>query len=250
MEYHLTTIDVKVYSGLAGGELSYSFSWTSKAGAVLQMTDHADKEAIYTNRVCPAYMAAHYKSWCDYATEVGFDLDAVGMVGPVLVRGWVKTSGWALTAWSSDTRAKRFEINGNAADVAGLGLAFKFEDSIECPPEHRAGPLSTEPHRVDGRSPARDQTVFMSYYKMKSRDRFWERVVSFGAGAQERFFTRFSSGSGSGSGGSGGTIGGSGSGAGGGGPGGGNPGPVSGARHAADVSLGAFLLLVLEHLFH
>lgn len=67
------------------------------------MTDYADEDRIWSNKICPRYMDTHYTSWCQFAEAQGFDLDASDIEGPVLIRGLFKTSGWGLTAWSSNS---------------------------------------------------------------------------------------------------------------------------------------------------
>ncbi|KAJ3490049.1 hypothetical protein NLI96_g1727 [Meripilus lineatus] len=184
----VTEGDVSVSGGvpIAGAGINYTCTWKAKAGAVLQMAESADMRSIISNRLCPRYMDQHYDSWCQFAESKGLALDAADIEGPILIRGWVKTSGWALTAWSSKSGNQSVKIQANALESANVALSLSFLNETQTTPVNRVGPKLIPGQTIRPRS----QVVFLTRYRMKLRSEFlglrFGAITSDGSGRQER----------------------------------------------------------------
>ncbi|KAJ3491137.1 hypothetical protein NLI96_g931 [Meripilus lineatus] len=141
--------------------------------------------------LCPRYMAQHYDSWCQFAKSKGVTLDAPNIEGPILVRGWVKTSGWALTAWPSKFGNNSLKIEANPLETANVALSLSFLNETQPEPVKRIGP-KIDPSQTTQR---RNQVVFLSRYRMKLRSNFlglrFSAITSDGSGRQERPYYGF-----------------------------------------------------------
>ena len=182
--FHSHLLKSTLIRAAASAGINMTFSWTSKAGALLQMTDEADLFSILSNKKCLRYIDAHYDSWCDFITDKGLDLDAEDIEGPVLVRGMIKTSGWGLSAWSSTSSSHALKVEGGDPGIASAGLSFKFDDAVGSTPEFRSGPKRLNQHAQY----PRDQAVFLTVYKVRWKDTCIRNIISVGAGSQERTY--------------------------------------------------------------
>lgn len=161
-------------------DLALRFKCTKEQGAVLILKDDARKEAIHPNKTFVDYIRAHHESWYNFAQSV-MELD-IAREDIVLVRGWVKTSEWAVAAFTERGQSHEISFHGQLGHLAQAGLSLSMTESNMMSVETRSGPhrrpfaqlpeprtsstgknVEVEP---DNR---RDQCVFLSYYKIKYR---------------------------------------------------------------------------------
>ncbi len=160
--------------GAAGGSagVAWSFQSSKSQGALLVLKYPAKKEIILPNRGFTRYMRQNYKSWHHFATEIlGLECEAEDIV---LVHGWTKAASWTVAAFQSEARAQAIRLNGNINLMAGVGLEVAVIDKSDVIYEQRSGPQPTSAARGPGSStssisPPRDQCIFLSTYRWKSR---------------------------------------------------------------------------------
>lgn len=109
------------------------------------------------NRSAPfsKYIYDHHLSWHKFATKRGYDLRVEDIV---LVSGCVKTSGWALAAYSDQESGGSFSVSLSASGLFTFSPNYNTEDKHYAGVQHREGPAA-------GPSSSQDQCVFVQYYK-------------------------------------------------------------------------------------
>ncbi|KAI0826372.1 hypothetical protein BC629DRAFT_1719017 [Irpex lacteus] len=161
-------------NALTGAEISYKFECSSHCGALLVLKDYATKVSIEPNLQLENYMLDNHKSWHEFATDeekFGRRLEPEDII---LVRGVTKTSAWTMAAFLGDVdRAHRFSagVKGGPIGSAGVKWSSKHSKSHAC--VHRTSPKRTEP--------SSDQCIFLNYYKVKYRLRFFPKVIKANA---------------------------------------------------------------------
>jgi hypothetical protein len=184
-----------------GAGLMYQFTCSSGSGAWLLLKDYSDKTYIRDTDQTKKYMLQNYDSWIRFAaSDFGLDCKNYDIV---FVKGFVKTSAWYLAAYKSNTsRMHDMALTTNLGGVAEAGVEFRVlncEDYLfnkRFGPSGRdiASPLLPPPSpqpsfsldKGKGRATAdnseiapvseglkptpfpRDQSVFVSYYKLKN----------------------------------------------------------------------------------
>ncbi|OCH91404.1 hypothetical protein OBBRIDRAFT_887012 [Obba rivulosa] len=150
----------------------FSFSYKGGKGVILVLPDSATKKEVQNTLHVESYMRQHHEAWHKFAREeYGRNLEREELV---LVRGWVKTTRWAVTIFDESDPSGTLNFN------VGLPTA---SDSLELSTSHdhpyvqRIGPKRVSQTTAAGSTsqpsipavPKADQTVFLLYYKMKSR---------------------------------------------------------------------------------
>lgn len=175
----------QTYRSVASGNISYNFQCSSNRGALLFLQDHADRLYLHPNKSIPRYIATHYKSWCDFATEKDIEFGDE-LEGPILIRGWIKTAGWAVAVMMAESRSHELNISGGIQGIASASLSFSFSESVQASTHHRIGPQrATDIQELSGitSSLLHDQCIFLSYYKVKRRLLGSPKVIKAGAGS-------------------------------------------------------------------
>ncbi|KAH9919591.1 uncharacterized protein B0H18DRAFT_1027020 [Fomitopsis serialis] len=161
---------IEVGGGAGSGALRCEC--TDKHGALRQL--------VQQNRLVARYMKENIDAWHDWATSDEVDLP-IAIEDILLVRGWVKTSRWAVVAFLDDSRHTKLTFSGDLG--VPVSNAFRIETQREtttatCLP--RIGPErfprtnTTEPlgpyqlPHVQEQYPS-DQCVFLHYFKMAKR---------------------------------------------------------------------------------
>ena len=195
-------------------DLAYQWDSQKSQGAILVLRDTAKKIATHSATCFRSYMRKNHESWYAFAR----DPDTYGLHAEpediILVRGTVKTSSWALAAYTdAGTHAHAIAFNAKAGAVAGAGFKWSSTHSSSAQLEQRVGPSDASPpvpparntgkavarykdelpevefENSKGASPslgaenAQNQCVFMGYYKI--RYRFWGKKISAAAGYDE-----------------------------------------------------------------
>ncbi|EMD37750.1 response regulator receiver [Gelatoporia subvermispora B] len=189
-------LDVQAASPAGGGGLS--FTYTGGRGAILNLLDPATRMRLHEDRAVVEYMAQNFDTWYHFATEtLRMDLHQSDIV---FVRGWMKTSRWAVAAFAQGGQSGTLTFNINPAFPASASLNVSVAKDVTVSHQYRAGPFSqTSPAQYQSitQNPDNssmslaeseykcDQCIFLHYYKMRSR--FWRPRVIKAAGGPRDF---------------------------------------------------------------
>ncbi|KAI0922265.1 hypothetical protein AcW2_007006 [Taiwanofungus camphoratus] len=181
-----------------GAGAGIQFECSDEQGALLVMKEGGNREALHPSRRMANYMRSNYHSWWVFATE-HLDLD-LQKEDIIFVRGWVKTSEWAVAAFVREGRAAQLTFNGEFGLPASAAFSLSYSRDGQSIPEYNTGPrqrragrhrgmitgtpeTSTESIFTDG--PRFDQCVFLHYYKLKVRFGLWPTVVKAAGGPRD-----------------------------------------------------------------
>lgn len=129
----------------------------------------------------PRYMAANYANWCRFAKSKNIDLEGGRFEGPLLVRGFTKSSGWGVAAWMPDRDSHDLTVSVSSDGSLVSNVTFTTSSSMRGP-QFRYGPPRrnfqssarftppstprSAPVSLGHRS---NQSAFLTFYKAKSR---------------------------------------------------------------------------------
>ena len=161
------------------------------------LPDSAKKVSTHSATVFRQYMRRNHDKWHEFASHV-LTLDC-RPEDIILVRGTVKTSAWALAAYTdAEVRATDISFSGKAGSIATAGFQWSSARSSSAEFEQRVGPSNKGKGSIraarSGKSVARykelpeieyekerglasssddenvkDQCVFLGHYKIKHR---------------------------------------------------------------------------------
>ncbi|OCH86840.1 WD40 repeat-like protein [Obba rivulosa] len=195
-------IDGQAATPVVGGGLS--FQYTGGRGAILVLEDGAVNKELHEGRRLANYMRQNYESWNEWAQEKlpeGIEHDDI-----IFVRGWMKTTQWAVAAFADGGRAASLSFNTNLPLPANPSLTMSVSSNVSFSKQHRIGPSrlvqrvtqnrplltapDSQPHIPVEFEPKANQCVFLQYYKIKSR-RWWIwRSMEIKAAAEPRDLSR------------------------------------------------------------
>lgn len=157
------------------GEAGFKYACSKSQGALLYLDNAADREAVYTNEVWVKYIRTNYPSWIKILESVGLNDEII------VVRGWIKASAWAVAAWCDKSTEHQVTLSGSGG-IAQAGFSFTSSDESNNSVEKRTGPDPPgDAITESGGSLPKDQTIFMSYYKIV--DRFFFFSIKAKAGS-------------------------------------------------------------------
>ncbi len=120
-------------------------------------------------------MRAHHDSWYDFVRQRSLDIQPEQII---LVRGWVKTSEWAVASFTDSEKNHEVNFEADAGPFAKASFSVSYSSAVSMSVEHRTGPVKhvKEPQGFADADPdlPQDQCVFLSYYEIKSRG-FWAK---------------------------------------------------------------------------
>ena len=129
---------------------------------------------VLSNTVFASYMRRHHTSWHAFARQKGI---AVRDSDIILVSGWVKTSDWALAAVISYGRLHDISFSAGVSGFASATFRVVSQLNAQASIEQRRGPSRTQHVEPEG-ADAKDQCVFLRYYKQKTRLLGSSKIVS------------------------------------------------------------------------
>lgn len=175
-----------------GGGGGLSFKVNVERGAYLLLKDKAVLKELLTTGSLIRYIRANHSEWINFITN-GLDL-----VHPrediIFVSGTIKTTEWAVGAFSNYEHEGSFDITFNAGPWASASSGFKVSTSTSVNVQHREGPSPAITHRPNAPQITQgyetegldampyNQTVFLHYYKLKNRTFLWPKVMKAAAG--------------------------------------------------------------------
>ena len=146
------------------------------------MRDSADRLLHASSLAFKEYILENYDSWCQFALTKKRDPEDPEFEGPVLVRGWVKTSDWDVVTWIKANRSQKLTVAAGFRDYLQGGASVSRSVGFSSGVHHRFGPpklqgvspgsggvMDVHQDLLDGCNPPRDQCVFVSYFKVKKR---------------------------------------------------------------------------------
>ncbi|KAI0686423.1 hypothetical protein BC835DRAFT_1288098 [Cytidiella melzeri] len=167
---------------IAGGGAMYQFACSSECGAWLLLKDFSDKTYLLDTGNLKKYMLQHHDAWYNFATgeSLGIDCKPYDII---LVKGFVKTSAWAVAAYKSGVRSTQaMSLTGTVGGVGEAGFEFRVDSSEGYMFDTRYGPEGRDAKALQSSRHVptvfpRDQSVFLSYYKIKQR-MWWKKIVA------------------------------------------------------------------------
>ncbi|KAF7789085.1 hypothetical protein EIP86_000018 [Pleurotus ostreatoroseus] len=205
-------------TGLVGGGFSYSFNCAKEQGAFLVLMEDAKKTVVPPAVNFTTYMRKNHSSWYEFATHSQNYGLACKPEDIILVRGSVKTSAWALGAYTENgNHVHDVSFSGQGASFASAGFKWASSNQSSARFEHRIGPSDAPSLRrltsgrsgrstiASGKAVARpttnelpeitaerkmgieaaidadntdDQCVFLSYYKIKYRIFSFKKITA------------------------------------------------------------------------
>ncbi|RPD59661.1 hypothetical protein L227DRAFT_593782 [Lentinus tigrinus ALCF2SS1-6] len=168
----------------AAAGLRYQCSETS--GALLMLKKPAHRTYIDCRMHIKKYLRTHISSWLDFANgPLGIGLEEKDII---FVSGHTKTSVWAEAAFDQRSSGGELVIAGGCA-VPSVSGEFRVSMShCRAAMIHaREGPRDRVAAWKDGMEPVEkyDQSIFLNYYKMKTRTILRSIVVKAAAGPHE-----------------------------------------------------------------
>lgn len=158
--------------------MGYRFSCAQDQGALLILKAPASQEVVHPNRAFQDYMRAHHDTWCEFAKARGLDIEPDHII---LVRGWVKTTEWAVAAFTDSGSNHEVNFDAQAGPFAKASFSVSYSSAVSMSIEHRTGPVRPvrEPRASYGADEhefdvSQNQCVFLSYYEMRTRG-FWAK---------------------------------------------------------------------------
>ncbi|KAF9812914.1 hypothetical protein IEO21_05910 [Rhodonia placenta] len=147
------------------------YECTDDQGALLVLETPAVREELHQIRRLKNYFSKNINDWHTFAAgEIGLEKKPEEIL---FVRGWVKTTRWAVAAFTNQAKSAKISFDGNFASPATASFALEASESIAPQHDRRSGPedrLRGEGHH-HAREPAwpADQCVFLHYLKLKKR---------------------------------------------------------------------------------
>ncbi|EKM58706.1 uncharacterized protein PHACADRAFT_193823 [Phanerochaete carnosa HHB-10118-sp] len=158
-------------------QLSYCFTCYNKRAAMAVVADPATSTATLNNQSLPTYMANNYESWYNFASDRGHALRRGDIY---LVRGHVRASNrWAIASCESSERGHRISFSAEALYFTSPRFNWSHTSSDNVGMRQRRGPGRAGSNVAEGPPPqVLDQTMFISYYKLKLRLWKFKHIVS------------------------------------------------------------------------
>ncbi|KAH9915535.1 uncharacterized protein B0H18DRAFT_1124858 [Fomitopsis serialis] len=183
-----TMKDVHIEAGGQGHGISaeLSFECTDRQGAVLVLGSPAELQEIIYTKAMTDYMKTNIDSWVAFAQTLGVDLQHNRIM---FVKGWVKTTHWALAAFREKGKSKRCHIQGGVGPVGSAYLDVTFSDATDHGGESRSGPPGSERGDAEGargldHGRPKDQCVLLRYFISKKRPLLAPEIIEAAARPQ------------------------------------------------------------------
>ena len=85
-------------------------------------------------------MRKHHDSWSEFARRRGLDIQPEHII---LVRGWVKTSEWAVAAFTDSGKNHEVNFEANAGPFGKASFSVSYSSAVSMSVEHRTGPVKS-----------------------------------------------------------------------------------------------------------
>ena len=174
---------------------TFSFELTGKRGAALATKYLTYREDVLMEAALEKYTKRHYESWVAFVREKQYGND----IQPVIISGVDMTKDFAMAAYSNEDASLESGLTVSIPVVASASASFWGTWHIsgsshtnhgpqQCrPPSHERVTDSSSSQSVDTRTTPDefDQCIFVRYYTMHSRMRFFPKVMRAGAGPHD-----------------------------------------------------------------
>lgn len=166
-----------------GFSAKYNFTCSAQCGAVLLLADGADRCHHKSSTVFEEYMVNCYDSWCQLADNRGYRVGEPGLLGPILIKGWIKAPTWGVAALENAGQSRDVQLKGEIGGHLSFGIPF-FPASTGCV-SRRCGPgdFISDRRFMPSSQRGRTSCVFISYLQAKKRVLLPHEIIA-GAGEQ------------------------------------------------------------------
>ena len=165
------------------GGAGLSFEFTHDTGAILLLRGPADWTHLDCDRYIKLYIERNIGSWVEFANvRLGMELAEEELI---FVSGFTKTTAWAEAAFSDGQSRGEIHITGESLIPSSAGeFRVTLSRSTTSSISSRHGPSTRFQTEVDPDT-SRDQSVFLNYYKIKTRRFRAPKVLRAAAGTQD-----------------------------------------------------------------
>ena len=105
-------------------------------------------------------MLAHHKSWYRFVKGLGFPVRETDII---LLSGWVKTSKWSISAFSTASKQQNVSISASYSGSMAANFSLSTENSASIPLEQRCN----ESRPTGIADPPKNQCMFIEYFKVQ-----------------------------------------------------------------------------------
>ncbi|KZT00234.1 uncharacterized protein LAESUDRAFT_560651 [Laetiporus sulphureus 93-53] len=180
---------------VTAAELVFKCEVTDDQGAFLALGSPATRQELRQIRTMKTHMGRHVRNWYTFACEMGLEIAEEDII---FVRGWVKTTGWVVAAFTQRGKGAQISISADCGAVASGHLRFEATHKSSPTYDYRSGPesqktLNNQKNRGGGKQGnskgkgrarhqesnlaqpetnqalAMNQCVFLHYLKLKRR---------------------------------------------------------------------------------
>ena len=147
--------------------MGLSFEYTEEAGAILLLGGPADWTHLDCDLHIKLYIKCHIENWVEFANaQLGMGLAEEDII---FVSGFTKTTTWAEAAFSDAQSRGELRITGGTFIPATSGeFRVTLSSGTTSSVSSRYGPSARFQKDAEPQV-TRDQTIFLNYYKMKTR---------------------------------------------------------------------------------
>ena len=130
-------------------------------GAALLMQDQGTLVEVDAQSVFEAYAKRHGKRWITFLAQLGLDLKSTSDDNSlVLVRGFVKTTGWDIGSFTSRSHRRSARLHAVAANAVDIHVSLTKQQRVLREPEWHSGPATPSIRNLVGIKKF-DQCVFV-----------------------------------------------------------------------------------------
>lgn len=197
---HVLAVISCIHSHGAGA--AFEFECVENQGAFLIVGSSAPREEFHQTRRMKSYMKKNIDSWYHYMSDVlGIERKLEDIL---FVKGWVKTTHWAVAAFVERARSAKVKVSGGFSPVAEGRLGFVVESAYSSVDHHtgpgtgqlfpqaqQMSPATGKKKKGKNREPPHQPTdamarvelrptqcIFLHYFKLKKRRLFPDKMYA------------------------------------------------------------------------
>lgn len=147
------------------------YECTDDQGALLLLETPAIREQLIKLRKLKNYFSKNISNWHTFAAEeLGLDKKPEDII---FVRGWVKTTRWAMAVFTNQAKSAKISFNGDFASPTTSSFSFSMSKPKHLQCNHHSGPKDrlhgAGQHPLPDPSWPADQCIFLHYIRLKKR---------------------------------------------------------------------------------
>ncbi|EED83585.1 predicted protein [Postia placenta Mad-698-R] len=147
------------------------YECTDDQGALLLLETPAIREQLIKLRKLKNYFSKNISNWHTFAAEeLGLDKKPEDII---FVRGWVKTTRWAMAVFTNQAKSAKISFEGDFALPAPASFSLSVSEHIAPHFDCRSGPRDrlhgAGQHPLPDPSWPADRCIFLHYIRLKKR---------------------------------------------------------------------------------